>query len=248
MKIINAITLSLAVIGSTAKAQTPPTDWPEPVKEFYTGRILFDRLEYTRTNHEENALVWDMLGWYGGDTYRLYFKSEGENIQNDGEPTDIERAELLASKLISPYWELQAGIGSRGNLSSDSNMENYAVISLYGLAPYQFEMDNSLIINEDGDISFSVEAEYEIRVTQISYLQPRLTLSGSFSESERFERPSGFNSVRFGLRYRYELAREFAPYVGMYLSRALGNSADAARSNGESVSETGVVLGARFWF
>jgi len=104
------------------------------------------------------------------------------------------------------------------------------------------------MINEDGDINFAVEAEYEIRVTQTSYLQPRLALSGSLSKSERFEHPSGFNSIRLGLRYRVELSREFAPYVGMYWSRSLGNSAKTARFNDESVSETGVVLGARFWF
>lgn len=127
-------------------------------------------------------------------------------------------------------------------------MENYAVISLYGLAPYQFEMDNSLIINEDGDISFAVEAEYEVRVTQTSYLQPRLAISGSLTESTRYDRQSGFNSIRLGLRYRYEFSREFAPYVGMYWSRALGNTADVAELAGESVSETGFVLGARFWF
>jgi len=248
MKIISKVLLGLTVVSSSAVAQETPSNWPEPVEAYYTGRILFDRLEYTRTNDEENIGVWDMVGWYGGDTYHLYVKSEGENKQDDGEPTDIERAELLVSKLIMPFWELQAGIGTRGSLFSVANMENYAVISLYGLAPYQFEMDNSLIINEDGDISFSVEAEYEIRVTQISYLQPRLALSGSLSESERFERPSGFNSVRLGLRYRYEFSREFAPYIGMYWSRSLGDSADAARLNGESVSESGVVLGARFWF
>jgi len=73
-------------------------------------------------------------------------------------------------------------------------------------------------------------------------------LSGSLSESERFERSSGFNSIRLGLRYRGEFSREFTPYVGMYWSRSLGNSADAARLNDESVSETGIVLGARFWF
>ena len=253
MKSTNKIVLSLIVISvttlpSNAYAQESPADWPEPVAEYYTGLILFDRFEYTRTNNEENIGVWDMVGWYGGDKYRLYFKSEGENKQDDGEPTDIERAELLVSKLIAPYWELQGGLGTRGTLASDSNMENYAVISLYGLAPYQFEMDNSLMINEDGDINFAVEAEYEIRVTQTSYLQPRLAISGSLSESKQFERQSGFNSVRLGLRYRYEFSREIAPYIGMYWSRALGNSADAAKLKGESITETGLVIGARFWF
>lgn len=249
MKKISKV-LGAALIGFSvsSNSQDNPADWPQPVKEYKTGTILFDRFEYTRTNDEENIGVWDMIGWYGGDTYRLYFKSEGENMQDDGEPTDLERAELLASKLIAPFWEFQIGVGTRGTLSSELNMENYAVISLYGVAPYQFEMDNSIAVNEDGDISFSVEAEYEIRVTQTSFLQPRLALAGSLSESERFDRPSGFNSIRLGLRYRYEFAREFAPYAGIYWSRSLGNSADIARNSDQSVSETGFVVGARFWF
>lgn len=254
MKNVNTIILSLAAASMTtllsdANAQgSTPVDWPEPVVDYYTGTILFDRFEYTRTDDDENVGVWDMVGWYGGDIYRLYFKSEGENKQNDGEPTDIEKAELLASKLITPFWELQAGLGTRGTLSSESNMENYAVISLYGLAPYQFEMDNSLMINEEGDISFAMEAEYEIRVSQTSFLQPRIAISASLSESERFDRQSGFNSIRLGLRYRYEFSREFSPYVGMYWSKSLSNTTDVAELAGESISETGLVLGARFWF
>jgi copper resistance protein B len=240
--------LIILTVTLRSVAQETPESWPSPVKDTLNGMVLFDRLEVARNNREENIAVWDMIAWYGGDTYRLYFKSEGENKQDDGEPTDIERAELLGSKLIAPFWEVQAGLGTRGTLTSESNMENYAVISLYGLAPYQFEMDNSLIINEDGDISFAVEAEYEVRVTQTSYLQPRLAISGSLTESTRYDRQSGFNSIRLGLRYRYEFSREFAPYVGMYWSRALGNTADVAELAGESVSETGFVLGARFWF
>ena len=246
---LRVLLVVLACAGSNySLAQETPKDWPSPVVDTLNCIVLFDRLEVARNNREENIGVWDMVAWYGGDTYRLYFKSEGENKQDDGEPTDIERAELLASKLIAPFWEIQAGLGTRGTLTSESNMENYAVISLYGLAPYQFEMDNSLIVNEDGDISFAVEAEYEVRMTQTSYLQPRLAISGSLTESTRFDRQSGFNSIRLGLRYRYEFSREFAPYVGMYWSRALGNTADVAELAGESVSETGFVLGARFWF
>ena len=248
MKKLMLSIMASSVLSVNAYAQATPENWPEPVKEISNYIVVFDRFEVARTNSEENIGVWDMMGWYGGDTYRIYVKSEGENKQDDGEPTDIERAEVLVSKLIAPFWEIQGGLGTSGMLSSNSNMENYAVISLYGMAPYQFEIDSSLILNEDGDVRFAVEAEYEINVTQTSFLQPRVSLAGSITESERFERPSGFNSLRLGLRYRYEFAREFAPYIGVYWSRELGNSADKARLEDESVSETGLVIGARFWF
>ena len=178
-------------------------DWPEPVKPYRTGQVLFDRLEVTRTNNDESLIVWDMLAWYGGDRNRIYFKSEGENQKDDGEPTELESAEVLASRLITPFWELQGGIGTRGSLASGANRENYFVISLFGVAPYRFEMDNSITINEDGDIAASVEAEYDLRLSQVSYLQPRLEIAAALTDAEDYGRPSGFNDVRVGLRYRY---------------------------------------------
>jgi copper resistance protein B len=93
-------------------------------------------------------------------------------------------------------------------------------------------MDNSVTVNEDGDIAATIEAEYDIRLSQVSYLQPRLEVAAAFTDAAAYERPSGFNDVRVGLRYRYELSREFAPYIGVYWSRSLGNKADRIRDEG----------------
>lgn len=48
-----------------------------------------------------------------------------------------------------------------------------------------------------------------------------------------------------GLGARYELRREFAPYVGVSWSRRLGATADLARDVGTSVSETSIVARVR---
>ena len=189
-----------------------------------------------------------MQAWYGGDYHRLVFKSEGENTQNDGMPTDLERAELLYGYLVSSFWSIQFGVGTKGELSSDADMENYAVVSYQGLAPYWFEMENSLRINEDGDMQFINETEYDWQLSQVSYLQPRLEVVANLTDSEKYDRQSGLSNIRIGLRYRHEIVREVAPYVGVYYSKALGNTADALKAEGKSTSETGVVLGARIWF
>jgi copper resistance protein B len=122
------------------------------------------------------------------------------------------------------------------------------VFSLFGMAPYRFEMDNSITVNEDGDIAASIEAEYDIRLSQVSYLQPRLEVEAALTDAEEYDRPSGFNNVRVGLRYRYELSREFAPYIGVYWSRALSDKAEQIRAQGGDESEIGVVVGVRMWF
>lgn len=249
MKKLKIITsLVLAGLSGPLFASDAEDDWPEPIMSYRTGQILFDRLEVTRTDNDEELLVWDMLAWYGGDRNRVYFKSEGENIRNDGEPSELESAELLASRLIAPFWELQGGVGTRGSIASGARRENYLVFSLFGTAPYRFEMDNSITINEDGDVAATIEAEYDLRLTQVSYLQPRVELAAALTDAEKYERPRGLNDVRVGLRYRYEFSREFAPYIGAYWSRSLGDKADQIRSEGDDPSEAGAVVGIRMWF
>ena len=243
-----ALLFTTALLPAVAMAGHAEEGWPEPVKEYYTGQVLFDRLELTRTDEEENVAVWDMMAWYGGDYHRFVFKSEGENIQDDGEPTDLEKAELLYGYLMSPFWSFQAGVGTRGSLSSNASMENYAVVSFMGLAPYWFEMDNSLMVNEEGDVQFVSETEYEWQLTQTSYLQPRIEFTANLTDSDKYERQSGLSNLRVGLRYRHEISREFAPYIGVYWNGALGNTADEMKRMGEDTTETGVVLGARVWF
>jgi copper resistance protein B len=103
-------------------------------------------------------------------------------------------------------------------------------------------------VNEDGDIAATIEAEYDLRLTQVSYLQPRLEVAAALTDAEAYDRPRGLNDIRVGLRYRYELSREFAPYIGAYWSRSLGDKADQIRAGGGDDSETGLVIGARIWF
>ncbi|HMP63111.1 MAG TPA: copper resistance protein B, partial [Phenylobacterium sp.] len=48
-----------------------------------------------------------------------------------------------------------------------------------------------------------------------------------------------------GLRLRYELARQFAPYVGVAWCGAAGETARLRRSRGEETQETRLLLGVR---
>ena len=59
---------------------------------------------------------------------------------------------------------------------------------------------------------------------------------------------SGLSDVELGLRLRYELVREFAPYVGVNWERKLGQTARMTRANGDGASVASFVLGVRFWF
>jgi copper resistance protein B len=53
----------------------------------------------------------------------------------------------------------------------------------------------------------------------------------------------GLSNITAGMRLRYEIRREFAPYVGVEWSKNFGNTADFS-----SLDETYAVAGVRIWF
>ncbi|EPC01085.1 hypothetical protein L861_10960 [Litchfieldella anticariensis FP35 = DSM 16096] len=226
-----------------------PDDWPSPMEEHLLGSVLIDRLEYAVPDKGEKALVWDFQAWYGGDINRLYLKSEGENVQGDGEDAEFESLDLLYSRLINDFWELQGGIGYQGGIASDDHPERYfGVIALQGLAPYRIETDIALRVSDEGDVSASFEAEHDLRLTQRLFLQPRTELVVAGSEVEEFGVGEGLNSIRAGLRLRYEITRKFAPYIGGYWEKRYSGTADLAQVQGDPTEDTGVVAGVRLMF
>ena len=205
-----------------------------------TSMILAERTEY-RSNDGDPALVWDGQGWIGGDIHKLWLKTEGEYLTDDDQFEEFE-LQALYSRAIHAFWDLQAGF--RHDIKPDPS-RSYAVIGLQGTAPYWFALDGALFLSDEGDLSARFEAEYELRITQRLILQPRLELNAAFSDDAAIGIGSGLSYAQAGLRLRYEITREFAPYVGVVWQRAFGNTADFTPGDPDSKS---FVAGFRFWF
>lgn len=205
--------------------------------------ILGERLEY-QSNDGDPLLVWEGQGWVGGDLQKLWFKTEGEYETHESR---FEEAELQAlySRAVSPFWELQAGL--RYDVNPNPS-RTYAVIGVQGLAPYWFELDGALFLSNNGDLSARFEAEYELRFTQRLMLQPRVELSAAFSNDKDIGVGSGLSTAQAGLRLRYEVTREFAPYIGVSWSQAFGATKDFERAEGNEAKQVSFVAGVRFWF
>ncbi|MFN3620840.1 copper resistance protein B [Sphingorhabdus sp.] len=200
-----------------------------------------DRLEY-QTRAGDDGYLWDIQGYYGGPTSRLWFKSEGEGAF--GEQIENAEVQALYSRAISPYWDLQGGV--RQDVTGLET--THAVIGIQGLAPYMFEVDAAMFVSHRGDITARVEAEIDQRITRRLILQPRAEVNLSAQNIPRLGIGSGLDSVEVGVRLRYEFVREFAPYIGVEQSWRIGLSADFARAVGEDPSTTNYVVGVRFWF
>lgn len=204
--------------------------------------VLADRLELQSLAGDE-VLLWDMQAWYGGDVDKFYIKTEGEYAFDDDE---IEDAEIqgLWSRAIAPFWDLQGGL----RYDFEPKGETYAVLGVQGLAPYWFEIDAAAFVSSKGDLTARIEAEYELLLTQRLILQPRGEVELSAQDVQSKGIGAGLSSFSTGLRLRYEVKREIAPYIGFEWQKSLGNTADFARSEGEETDSTALILGLRAWF
>jgi copper resistance protein B len=202
-----------------------------------------DRFEY-QFKDGEDTMLWDVQAWIGRDYNKIYIKSEGVWL-TDREKFEEVGIEVLYTRNISTFWDLQAGI--RHDFEPDPE-RTFAAFGFQGLAPYWFEVDATAYVSEDGDVSMGIEAEYELLLTQRLILQPRFETAIAVEEVREYGVGQGINDITFGLRLRYEIHRQFAPYAGISWSRKLGETADFAEAEGEDKEVTRYVAGVRFWF
>lgn len=211
--------------------------------EFITYWIMADQLESRWQEGGERAYLWDLQGWYGGDFNKLWLKSEGEGLE--GESPEHAEVQALWSRAISPWWDLQLGL--RHDFRPDPG-RSHAVLGVQGLVPYQFEVDAATFLGEEGDLSFRLEAEYDQRITQRLILQPRIEVDLAANAVPEIGVGSGLSSAELGLRLRYEITREFAPYVGIEYGRRFGETAEFAELEGEEDDGWSFVVGFRLWY
>lgn len=200
-----------------------------------------DRLE-TQVREGRDAYLWDIQGYYGGPTSRLWFKNEGEG--EFGESPEDAEVQALWSKAIRPFWDVQAGI--RHDIAGPDT--THAVIGVQGLTPYMFEVDAALFLSHRGDLTARIEAEIDQRITQRLILQPRIEANLSAQDIPALGIGAGLDAIEVGARLRYEIRREFAPYIGIEQSWRTGNGSDFARLRGEDPSTTSFIAGIRLWF
>ena len=208
--------------------------------------VLFDLLEYQHTG-AENPVTWDMLWWIGGDFTRLWIKSEGARSTTVASG-DVE-VQALFSRLFAPFWEWQAGLRLDTRYGAGTDRTRVlAVVGLEGLAPYWFEVEPAVFVSHEGDISARVTTTYDMFVTQRLIAQPRIEVNAAVQDVPEFGVGSGLNDLDLGFRLRYEIRREYAPYVGISWLRRFAGTADLARLSGGAVSDLAAVGGLRVWF
>jgi copper resistance protein B len=202
--------------------------------------VLFDQLEW-QAGGGDDGLSWDNKGWVGQDRNRLWFRTEGERA--NGRVDDAE-AHVLYGRAIARWWDLVAG--ARQDLRPGP-AQTWAAVGVQGLAPYWFEVEATAYVGASGRTHLRVETEYELLLTNRLILQPLIEVQIYGKDDLERGIGAGLSSTDAGLRLRYEIRREFAPYVGVTWNRQYFGTADLARGEGKKSSGARLAIGLRLW-
>jgi len=242
MKFIFATTFFCA-LSSIAQAQH---EHVQPVDEHDEhmmgggnfGKVLIDKFE----TDDGDAQHWDVQAYYGSDTQKLWLKTEGEYSEGATEHAEIQ---ALYSHAISPFFDLQFGV--RHDVRPQPSRD-WLALGMQGLAPYFIETDATLFVGAEGRSALRLKAEYDLLITQKLILAPELEINVYRENDADTGIGRGLSDTEFGLRLRYELLREFAPYIGVSWTHQYGDTAEFTRRAGGDTSAMQWVAGIRMWF
>lgn len=205
-----------------------------------TYKIMVNVLEYQSQNGED-GYRWDGEAWFGGDINRFVIKTEGEG----GDDLEDAEVQALYSRALDHVTDFQIGV--RHDIEPDPT-RTYLAVGFESLMPYWFEAEGALFVGERGQVLARFEGSYDFQLTQRLVLQPSAEFNLAAKDDAAVGVGSGLSDAEVSLRLRYEIQREFAPYVGISWERKFGETADYARADSERAETTSFVVGLRAWY
>jgi len=205
------------------------------------GAVLIDQLEWGEASGAGD-FDWNAQAWYGGDYNKLWLKTEGERLEGE---TQDARVELLWDRVFSRWWSAQTGV--RHDFG-DGPSRDWLALGVEGLAPYFFGIEATAYVGDAGRTAARLRLQYELLFSQRLILQPEFEVNAYGKDDPERGIGSGVSDFQLALRLRYEIRREFAPYIGVDWMRRLGSTADYARAAGQSTDDLWAVLGVRLFF
>jgi copper resistance protein B len=242
-----ATTSALAVLlgaagGSRAASEPHMHDMMTWEPELF---LMSELLEYAPLA-QERPVLYDLTGWFGGDVNRIWMKAEGsQSTEADGGEAELQ---LLYGRLIAPFWDVQAGLRLDLGYGRGTDARVLLALGLEGLAPGWFEVEPTVFISHGGDVSASLTTSYDLYLTQRLVAQARFEAGVAVQSVPEFGVGSGIHGIDLGLRVRYEVVRQFAPYLGAAWQRQLMETADLARAAGADIGQVSVVVGLQLWY
>lgn len=127
-------------------------------------------------------------------------------------------ARLLYSRMIAEFWDIQAGVGYQKHSIDINNLEKSqehvnAVFGIQGLAPYFFESSAYLSLGKEDYVALNLETERDFLLTQKWIAQPYIEIETVLNDHSKYAEKSGIREASIGLATRYEISKQFMPYL-----------------------------------
>jgi copper resistance protein B len=199
-----------------------------------------DRLE-SRNGDAEDFQEFQGEVWIGDSYQRALLRTELELREQTIEES---KTELLYRRAITPFWNLE--VGGRYDHGDNEHREWFA-LGVSGLAPYWFELSATAYIGPEGHSAATIEAEYDLYLTQRLILQPKAELDFYGDSDLEAGHGKGLSKSLLGFRLRYDYDRQFSPYVGYERVHRHGETTTVFEPLGQH-REGQWIAGFRFWF
>lgn len=200
--------------------------------------LCAERLEHV----DGGTTAWDVRAGIGGNFDKFWLRSEGEQTRGNQAQGNVE---LQWTHATGPWWD--RAVSLRSDFGPGPSRQ-WAGIGVIGLAPYKFELEAHVYAGEQGRLAARLEAQYEVLLTNRLILTPQVELNGYGKDDAANRIGKGLSQAEAGLRLRYEINRQFAPYVGYAWQHSFGKTADLLRAQDRPELDHGWVAGLRFWF
>jgi copper resistance protein B len=203
--------------------------------------VLFDQLEW-QGGQDVRGLNVDSRAWVGRDRDRLWIRAEGDGGRGGvGEA----QAHLLYGRHVYRWWDVVVGV--RQDVRPGP-ARTWAAVGVQGLAPYKFDVEATAYVGASGRTHARLEVEYDLLLTNRLVLQPLVEAEIVGKSDPARGIGAGLSTTDAGLRIRYEIRREVAPYIGVTWTSRWAQTADFAEAGGETTGGPRLVAGLRLWF
>lgn len=202
--------------------------------------------KWQRNDDGQGALKSKLETRVGTDENKIFIKVHADKAESQQTEYD---AKLLYSRNVADFWDVQTGIRYRNDPNREIDQDQVdAVLGLHGMAPYFFETDAYVYIGQDRQVSFNLETERDLLLTQKLIIQPYLDINMVLSDDSNYAKKTGLNSVQVGLETRYEINKKVMPFMDVAYGYNKGVQETAWQKLSSSENEWFYGAGIRFKF
>src|ERR1700730_4725701 len=210
----------------------------------------FDGRVEKRLTSVAPATEWATSAWIGDDSTKLRLQNSGViddpgHIDNEGGTKGIDNR-FFYSRRISDFWDAKAGV--QFTVFDHGVTRSGFIAGVEGLAPYGIHVDAVMGVSQTGVVSARLEANHDVPLSQKLVAQPFVEEMLASHDDPAIQLGSGLARYEVGLRLRYEIAKEVAPYVGVSFEQFTGNTANFVAAEGGPTSNLRALVGLKVWF